>query len=172
MVANAKRLNQIPSWEAYGGRKCHCSMKCVANKVFTTDIARQEHCSMTLCSDDAKSCYNCTLHAIATICMRRVGVPTQICLMMFGTLAKVKHYIRATYEKFDHLVQLYRDSLSGHLPRKWSRTWHLASGQYSYHQYVENYRLWIQSTHRHFGRRIFLCLLHIFVDHDCDVIHS
>jgi hypothetical protein len=96
MVANAERLNQIP-WEAYGSRKCHRSIECAANKVFTTDIARQEHRSMALCSNDAKSCYDRILHAIATICMRRVGVPKKICLMMFGTLAKVKHYIRTTY---------------------------------------------------------------------------
>jgi hypothetical protein len=96
MVANAERLNQIP-WEAYGSRKRHRSIKCAANKVFTTDIARQEHRSMALCSNDAKSCYDCILHAIATICMRRDGVPKQICLMMFGTLAKVKYCIRTTY---------------------------------------------------------------------------
>jgi hypothetical protein len=96
MVANAERLNQIP-WEAYGSRKCHRSIKCAANKVFTTNIARQEHHSMTLCSNDAKSCCNCILHAIATICMRHVGVPKKMCLLMFGTLAKVKHYIRTTY---------------------------------------------------------------------------
>ncbi len=96
MAANAERLNQIP-WEAYGSRKCHRSIECAANKVLTTDIARQEHRSMALCSNDAKSCYDRILHAIATICMRRVGVPKKICLMMFGTLAKVKHYIRTTY---------------------------------------------------------------------------
>jgi hypothetical protein len=55
---------------------------------------------MALCSNDAESCYNRILHAIATICMRRGGVPKKIGLMMFGTLAKVKHYryIRTTYE--------------------------------------------------------------------------
>jgi hypothetical protein len=96
MIANAERLNQIP-WEAYGSRKRHRSIECAANKVFTTDIARQEHRPMALCSNDAKSCYDRILHAIASICMRRVGVPKKTCLMMFGTLAKVKHYIRTTY---------------------------------------------------------------------------
>jgi hypothetical protein len=96
MIANAERLNQIP-WEAYGSRKRHRSIECAANKVFTTDIARQEHRPMALCSNDAKSCYDRILHAIASICMRRVGVHKNTCLMMFGTLAKVKHYIRTTY---------------------------------------------------------------------------
>jgi hypothetical protein len=96
MVANAEHLNQIP-WEAYGSRKRHRSIECAANKVLTTNIARQEHRSMALCSNDAKSCYNRILHAIATICMRRVGVPKEVCLMMFCTLAKVKHYIRTNY---------------------------------------------------------------------------
>jgi hypothetical protein len=96
MVANAEHLNQIP-WEAYESRKCYHSIECTANKVFTTDIACQEHGSMALCSNDAKSRYDPILHAIATFCMQRVGVPKKICLMMFGTLAKVKHYIRTTY---------------------------------------------------------------------------
>jgi hypothetical protein len=52
---------------------------------------------MALCSNDAKSCYDRILHAIAAICMQRVSVPKKVCLMMFGTLAKVKHYIRTTY---------------------------------------------------------------------------
>jgi hypothetical protein len=100
MIANAERLNQIP-WEAYGSRKKHRSIECAVNKVLTTDIARQEHRSMALCSNDAKSCYDRILHAIASICMRRVGVPQETCLMMFGTLAKVQHYIRTTYGDSD-----------------------------------------------------------------------
>jgi hypothetical protein len=68
MVANAERLNQIP-WEADGSHKCHCSIQCAANKVFTTDIARQEHRSMALCSNAVKNCYDCILHAIATFRM-------------------------------------------------------------------------------------------------------
>ena len=96
MVSNAEKLHQIP-WEAYGSRKRHRSIECAANKVFTTDIARQEHRSMALCSNDAKSCYDRILHSIASICMRRVGVPQEICLMMLGTLAKVEHYIRTNY---------------------------------------------------------------------------
>ena len=96
MIANAERLNQIP-WEVYGSPKRHRSIECAANKVFTTDIARQEHRSMALCSNDAKSCYDRILHAIASICVRRVGVHKNTCLMMFGTLAKVKHYMRTTY---------------------------------------------------------------------------
>jgi hypothetical protein len=100
MIANAEKLNQIP-WEAYGSRKRHRSIECAANKVFTTDIARQEHRPMALCSNDAKSCYDRILHAIASICMRRVGVPQQTCLMMFRTLAQVKHYIRTTYGDSD-----------------------------------------------------------------------
>jgi hypothetical protein len=100
MVANAEKLNQIP-WEVYGSRKRHRSIECAANKVFTTDIARQEHRSMALCSNDAKSCFDRILHAIATICMRRVGVTKQTCLMMFGTLAQAQHYIRTTYGDSD-----------------------------------------------------------------------
>jgi hypothetical protein len=100
MIANAETLQQIP-WEVYGSRKRHRSIECAANKVLTTDIARQEHRSTALCSNDAKSCFDRILHSIATICMRRVGVTKQTCLMMFGTLAQAKHYIRTTYGDSD-----------------------------------------------------------------------
>ncbi len=96
MVANAERLKQIP-WEIYGGRKRHRAIECATNKVLTMDIARLEHRTMALCSNDAKSCYDRILHAIASICMRRVGVPKETCQMMFGTLAQVDHYVRTNF---------------------------------------------------------------------------
>jgi hypothetical protein len=96
MIANAEKLQQIP-WEIYGSRKGHRAIECAANKVFTTDLARQEHQPIAICSNDAKSCFDRILHSIATICMPRVGVTKQSCLMMFGTFAKAEHYIRTTY---------------------------------------------------------------------------
>jgi hypothetical protein len=96
MIANAESKNQIP-WEAYGSWKRHRSIECATNKVLTTDIARQEHRSMTLCSNNAKSCLDRILLAIVTICTRQVGVPQQACMMMFGTLIKAQHYIMMTY---------------------------------------------------------------------------
>ena len=96
MVANAERLGQIP-WEVYGGRKRHRAIECATNKVLTMDIARLEHRSMALCSNDAKSCYDRILHAIASICMRRIGVSKETCKMMFGTLTEVEHYVRTNF---------------------------------------------------------------------------
>ena len=96
MVANAELLGQIP-WEVYGGRKRHRAIECATNKVLTMDIARLEHRSMALCSNDAKSCYDRILHAVASICMRRVGVQPETCEMMFGTLAQVHHYVRTNF---------------------------------------------------------------------------
>jgi hypothetical protein len=96
MVANAELLGQIP-WEVYGGRKRHRANKCATNKVLTMDIARLEHHFMALCSNDAKSCYDRILHAVASICMRRVGVQPEKCEMMFGTLAQVDHYVRTNF---------------------------------------------------------------------------
>jgi hypothetical protein len=96
MVANAERLNQLP-WEVYGSRKCHRSIECAANKVLTMYIARLEHRSTALCSNDAKSCYDRILHAIASICKRRVGVAPGTCKMMFRTLEQVEHYVRTNF---------------------------------------------------------------------------
>jgi hypothetical protein len=106
MVANAERLKQIP-WEVYGGCKRHRAIECATNKVLTMDIARLEHRTMALCSNDAKSCYDRILHAIASICMRRVGVPKEMCQMMFGTLAQVDHYVRTNFGDSTRLLHTH-----------------------------------------------------------------
>jgi hypothetical protein len=92
----AEELNLLP-WEAYGGRKGKRSIECAVNKVFTNDILRQKRQPGTLCSNDAKSCYDRILHSVATICMRRVGVQPEPCQMLFGTLQQCKFWMRTAF---------------------------------------------------------------------------
>ena len=96
IVKHAELHNQIP-WEAYGSRQQHRSIECALNKVLTTDTLRQQHRPGAICSNDAKSCYDRILHNIASICMRRLGLPPEACHVMFGTLQQVRHYVRTIY---------------------------------------------------------------------------
>jgi hypothetical protein len=85
----------IPS-EAYakpGFRANDCGL----NKVLTYDISRQWKTPAALCSNDAKPCYDRIVHAIASICLQRVGVQANTCRVMFGTIQQMKHYVKTAY---------------------------------------------------------------------------
>ena len=96
MVSTAERNNQIPP-EAYGSRKGYRAIDCALNKVLTADIIRQRVMIAALCSNDAKSCYDRIVHAVAILAMRRLGVTAETCHVMFGTLQQVEHYVSTTY---------------------------------------------------------------------------
>jgi hypothetical protein len=89
------KLDAIPS-EAYA-KPGFRSNDCGLNKVLTSDILRQRKTPAALCSNDAKSCYDRIIHAIANICLQRVGVQANACRVMFGTLQQMKHHVKIAY---------------------------------------------------------------------------
>ena len=91
MVSYAERCNQVPP-EAYGNRRGYRAVDCAINKVLTTDIIRQRAMLAALCSNDAQSCYDHIVHAVAILAMRRLGVSSATCQVMFGTLQQVEHH--------------------------------------------------------------------------------
>ena len=50
-----------------------------------------------LCSNDAKSCYDCILHAIASLALQRLGMPIQPINCMLVTIQEFKHHIRTAH---------------------------------------------------------------------------
>ena len=96
MVSHAELHNLIPQ-EAYGSRRQHRAIECGLNKVLTADLTRQRRSTLAICSNDAVSCYDRIIHSVASICMQRLGVPSDTCRLMFGTLQQVHHYVRTTY---------------------------------------------------------------------------
>jgi hypothetical protein len=90
------KLDAIPS-EAYAKPGFHAN-DCGLNKVLTYDILRQHKTPAALCSNDAKSCYDRIVHAIANIFLQRVGVQANTCRgVMFGTLQQMKHHVKTAY---------------------------------------------------------------------------
>ena len=83
--------------EQSGSRKNHTPEKCGLNKRLTLDILRQMKSAGAMVSNDAKSCYDRIIHAIASICLRRVGVPLPPIICMFSTLQNLEHCIRTAY---------------------------------------------------------------------------
>jgi hypothetical protein len=57
VMAHAEKYGQIPA-EQYGSRKKHRDIEATLNKVLTQDSWQQKRQPGTLCSNDAKSCYD------------------------------------------------------------------------------------------------------------------
>jgi hypothetical protein len=94
-MTRAKQIGAIPS-EAYA-KQGFRAVDCGLNKVLTADILRQQHIPAALCSNDAKQCYDRIVHAIASICLQRMGVDANTCRVMFGSLQQMQHYVKTAY---------------------------------------------------------------------------
>jgi len=100
-VRRAEDLHLIPD-EIYGSRPGYRANICALNKVLTYDVLRQSRLLAALCSNDADSCYDRILHALASISLQRMGVAAETCSMMFGTLQDIEHYISTAYGVSEH----------------------------------------------------------------------
>jgi len=84
--------------EQFGSRKGHEFITAALNKRLPFDILRAFHLPGILCSNDAKSCYDCIVHNVAMICMLRTEISYNSIKSMFLTLQKMKHKVATEYE--------------------------------------------------------------------------
>jgi hypothetical protein len=78
------------------------------NKRLSYDLMRQMKTAGALCSNDAKSCYDCILHSVASLCLQHLGLPDGAIVCMFTTLQNLEHTVRTIYGNSDQ-------SYGGHL---------------------------------------------------------
>jgi hypothetical protein len=83
--------------EQYGSRKNLSAIDHCLNKQLTLDLARLKKVALALCANDAKSCYDRIVHAVASLCMQRQGVPLPPIICMFVTLQNLEHHVRTVY---------------------------------------------------------------------------
>jgi hypothetical protein len=96
MMRSAEACN-ILAREQFGSRKHHQSITAALNKRLTMDILRQRRQAGALCSNDAKSCYDRIVHNVASLAMRRTGMPAEPIRSMFATLQKLAHRVTTAY---------------------------------------------------------------------------
>jgi hypothetical protein len=96
MMKSAEACN-ILAREQFGSRKHHQSITAALNKRLTMDLLRQRRQAGALCSNDAKSCYDRIVHNIASLAMRRTGMPAEPIRSMFETLQKAAHRVTTAY---------------------------------------------------------------------------
>ena len=83
--------------EQFGSRKYHSSIDQVLIKTLFYDSLRIKRQDGYLCSNDAKACYDRISHAIGSLSLQRVGLPTGPILSMFRSLQRMKHHLRTGY---------------------------------------------------------------------------
>lgn len=79
--------------EQFGSRKNHKSILAALNKHLNMDLLRQRGQAGALCANDAKSCYERIVHTVATLALRRLGMPAEPLVSMFETLQKAQHHV-------------------------------------------------------------------------------
>jgi hypothetical protein len=96
MINRAQALRLLPD-EVYGGAPRRRATTCSLNKILALDIIRMERRTASVCSNDAKSCYDRIVHTVASICMQRLGVSEEACFTIFGTLQELNHHVRTAF---------------------------------------------------------------------------
>ena len=95
-MSNAELFHVLAD-ENYGSRKRLMAILHALNKRLTFDVLRQQRLPAIWCANDAKSCYDRIVHSVASLCMRRCGVPAGPCHSMFRTIQSMKHHIRTVH---------------------------------------------------------------------------
>jgi hypothetical protein len=168
VMHHTEELGLLPPDQG-GSRKDHQSNELGLNKVLAFDLLRQLRQSGALCCNDAKSCYDRIVHAIAIPCMVRLGCLFAPIISMFKTLQA-----GSIIQDKNGLRRLrYYGKKPKHttIPRSRTRQqmWphHLGCSQCTHHPNALHSRLWYDnhvSTFRHIGRhcmlRLRLCQRH------------
>ena len=77
---------QLIAKEQYGSRKSLSAVDHSLNKTLTYDLIRQLKKPGALCSNNAKSCYDCIVHLLASLAMQRMGMEQAQIVCMFRTI--------------------------------------------------------------------------------------
>ena len=93
---NAESLGLLAD-EQYGSRKSHSAIEHGVNKCLTFDLLQQKWHPGSLCSNNAKSCYDCIVHLVASISMQCIGAPLMPIVSMFSTIQHMQHHVRTAY---------------------------------------------------------------------------
>jgi hypothetical protein len=96
MMQHAEAASLIAP-EQFGSRKNHTAIRQALNKVLTYDLARASHKPAAMCSNNAKSCYDCIVHSVAKAAKMRLGAPPIPIDLMFETIQRLQHFIRTAY---------------------------------------------------------------------------
>jgi hypothetical protein len=85
------------TWEQYGNHEGKNVIEPALNKVLSFDLIQQARMDADMCYNNAKSCYDRIVHAIASILMQQQNVPVSACMCVFIMLQNLHHTVRTIY---------------------------------------------------------------------------
>jgi len=83
--------------EQYGSHKQKSAIIQCLNKMFFYDLVWFWRQPAALCSNDAKSCYDCIVLLVAALCLCCLGANKMSVFSMISTLQQMDHHIQTTY---------------------------------------------------------------------------
>jgi len=83
--------------EQFGSCKFKSAIHQCLNKHLFYDLVRFQRQPVALCSNNAKSCYNCITLLAATLCLCWLGSSLPMAQSMITTLHEMVHHIQTTY---------------------------------------------------------------------------
>ena len=96
IMHQAEKFNILQP-EQFGSRKKHKAVTVALNQRLTFDLCRQRRQALAIASVDAKSCYDRIVHNVASINIRRLGIPIEPLLCMFRTLQLAHHHVMTAF---------------------------------------------------------------------------
>ena len=84
-----------------GGRARQSAVDLALRKCWLWDCLIVSRMAAGWCSNDAKSCHDCIVHWVATICLMAFGVPWEPIHSMFSSLQQATHRLRTGFGDSD-----------------------------------------------------------------------
>jgi hypothetical protein len=85
------------AWYQYGSCEGKYAIEQDLNKVLSFNLIQQARMDTAMSSNDAKSCYDRIVNAIASIIMQRQNVPASACIGVFTTPQNLHHTVMTIY---------------------------------------------------------------------------
>jgi len=96
VMLNVEQFNLLAP-EQYGSRKQKSAIAQCLNKLLFYDIICFRQQPAALCSNDAKSCYDCIVLLVAALCFCRLGASQPSIFSMISMLHQMEHSICTTF---------------------------------------------------------------------------
>jgi len=96
VMFNAEKYYQMAPEQYSSWKEKSAGIQCL-NKWLLYDYAWYTHHPLTVCSNDAKSCYDCIVLIVAALCLCHLGAPKPEVQSMVTTLHKMQHHVQSTY---------------------------------------------------------------------------
>jgi len=91
-----EQLNAL-AIEQYGSHHGLAAIQHSLNYQLILDVVWQLHTPAVICSNDAKACYDCIVHAFSSLALQHLSIPQGPIQVMFGIIQMLKHYIHMAF---------------------------------------------------------------------------